>query len=92
MSAENFRAARNKIQKESETLVVALRNRDHTKWLNIRRKESNFQSSQGSLIGFKKQAKVTSFENVTGDRGKTKKRKEKMLNVLTNRKRTPPPG
>ena len=62
---ENFRAARNRVKQQSETLVIALRNRRHKKWLNIRRKESNFQSSVG---GFKEQAKDTSFENVTCDR------------------------
>ena len=40
---------------------------------------------------FKEQVKGTSFENVTCDRERRKKTKEKMLNVLTNRKRTPPP-
>ena len=40
---------------------------------------------------FKEQFKGISFENVTCDRERRKKTKEKMLNVLTNRKRTPPP-
>ena len=41
---------------------------------------------------FKEQVKgIISFENVTCDRERRKKTKEKMLNVLTNRKRTPPP-
>ena len=66
---ENFRAARNKVKQQSETLVIALRNRRHKKWLNIRRKESNFQSS---VRGFKEQAKGTSFENVTCDRERRK--------------------
>ena len=40
---------------------------------------------------FKKQIKGTSFKNVTCDRERRKKTKEKVLNALTNRKRTPPP-
>ena len=40
---------------------------------------------------FKEQVKGISFENVTCDRERSKKTKETMLNVLTNRKRTPPP-
>ena len=53
-----------------------------------RRKENDFQFG---VMGFKEQAKGTSFENVTSDRERRKKTKEKMLNVLTNRKRTPTP-
>ena len=64
-------------------------NRRHKKWLNIRRKESGFQSSRDSVREFKEQVK--GFENVTCDRERRKKTKEKLLNVLTNRKRTPPP-
>ena len=78
----NFRAARNKVKKQSEKLVIALRNRRHRKWLNIRRKESDFQIS---IRGFKEQTKGTSFENVIYDRERKKKTKEKLLNVLTNR-------
>ena len=40
---------------------------------------------------FKEQVKGTSFENVTCDRERRKKTNEKVLNVLANRKRTPPP-
>ena len=65
--------------------------RRHKKWLNIRREESCFQSSQESVREFKEQVKGISFENVTCDRERRKKTKEKMLNVLTNRKKTPPP-
>ena len=88
---ENFRAARNKVKQQSKTLVIALRNRRHKKWLNIRRKESEFQSSRDSMREFKKQIKCTSFKNVTCFRERRKKTKEKMLNALTNRKKTPPP-
>ena len=91
MFPENFRAARNKVKQQSGTLFISLRNRRHKKWLNIRRKESGFQSSRDSVREFKEQVKGTSFENVTCDRERRKKTKEKMLNVLTNRKRTPPP-
>ena len=91
MFPENFRAARNKVKQQSETLVIAQRNRCHKKGLNIRRKESDFQSSRGSVRKFKEQVKDTSFENVTCDRERRKKTKEKTLNVITNRKRTPPP-
>ena len=91
MFPENFRAARNKVKQQSETLVIAQRNRCHKKGLNIRRKESDFQSSRGSVRKFKEQFKDTSFENVTCDRERRKKTKEKTLNVITNRKRTPPP-
>ena len=87
---ENFRATRNKVKQQSETLVISLRKRHHKKWLNIRRKEIGFQSSRGSVREFKEQVKGTSFENVTCYR-KKKKTKDKMLNVLTNRKRTSPP-
>ena len=41
---------------------------------------------------FKEQFKGISFENVTCDCERRKKAKEKMLNVLNNRKRTPPPN
>ena len=41
---------------------------------------------------FKEKVKGTSCENVTCDHERRKKTKENMLNVLTNRKRTPPPG
>ena len=88
---ENFRAARNKVKQQSKTLVIALRNRRHKKWLNIRRKESEFQSSRDIMSEFKKQIKGTSFKNVTCFRERRKKTKEKMLNALTNRKKTPPP-
>ena len=91
MFSEHFRAARNKVKQHSETLVISLRNRRHKKWLNIRRKENGFQSSRVSVRKFKEQVKGISFENVTCDRERRKKTKEKMLNVLTNRKRTPPP-
>ena len=57
---------------------------------NIRRKESDFQSSRGGVREFKEQVKGTSFETVTCDRERRKKTKEKMLNTLTNRKRTLP--
>ena len=43
-----------------------------------------------SVRKLKEQVKGTSFENVTRDRERRKKSKEKILNVLTNRKRTPP--
>ena len=85
---ENFSAARNKVKQQSEILVIALRNRHHKKWLNIRRKESDFQSG---IKDFKEQAKGDSFENVTCDCEKRKKTKEEMLNVVTNRERIPPP-
>ena len=68
-----------------------MKNRRHKKWLNIRRKESGFQSSRDSVREFKEQVKGISFENVTCDRERRKKTKEKMLNVLTNRKKAPPP-
>ena len=45
MFPKNFIAARNKVKQQSKTLVISLRNRRHKKWLNIRRKESGFQSS-----------------------------------------------
>ena len=45
-------------------------------------KVSGFQSSRDSVRGFKEQVKGTSFENVTCDRERKKKTKEKMLNVL----------
>ena len=57
---------------------------------NIRRKESGFQSSRGGAREFKEQVKGTSFETVTCDCERRKKTKEKMLNILTNRKRTLP--
>ena len=57
---------------------------------NIRRKEGDFQSSRGGVREFKEQVKGTSFETVTCDRERRKKTKEKMLNILTNRKRTQP--
>ena len=88
---KNFTTARNKVKQQSKTLVISLRNRRHKKWLNIRRKESGFQSSRDSVTEFKEQVKGISFENVTCDRERRKKTKEKMLNVLANRKRTPPP-
>ena len=91
MFLESFRAARNKVKEQSKTLVISLRNRRHKKWLNIRRRESGFQSSRDSVREFKEQVKGTSFENVIFDRERRKKTKEKMLNVLTNRKGTPPP-
>ena len=40
-------------------------------------KESNFQSSRDSVKEFKEQVKGTSFENVTWDRERRKKTKEK---------------
>ena len=40
---------------------------------------------------FKEHVKGTSFENVTYDHEGRNTMKEKMLKVLTNRKRTPPP-
>ena len=49
------------------------------------------ESSWGSVRSFKEQAKVTSFENVTCDCERRKKLIEKMLNLLTIWKRTPPP-
>ena len=49
------------------------------------------ESSWGSVRSFKEQAKVTSFENVTCDCERRKKLIEKMPNVLTIWKRTPPP-
>ena len=82
MFPENFRAARNKVTQQSGTLLISLRNRRHKKWLNIRGKESGFQSSRDSVRGFKEQVQGTSFENVTCDRERRKKTKEKMLNVL----------
>ena len=47
--------------------IYSLRNRRHSKWLNIRRKKSGFQSSQDSVREFNEQVKGTSFENVTCD-------------------------
>ena len=75
MFSENFRAARNKVKQHSETLVISLRNRRHKKWLNIRRKESGFQSSRDSVREFKEQVKGTSFENVTCDHEIRKQKK-----------------
>ena len=91
MFPENFRTARNKVKQQSETFVITLTNRWHKKWLKTRRNESDFQSSRGSVRTFKEQAMGSSFENVTCDRERRKKTIEKMLNVLINRKRTPPP-
>ena len=91
MFPEKFTTARNKVKQQSKKLVITLRNRHHKKWLNIRRKESNFQSIGGSVREFKEQVKGNRFENVTCDRERRKKTKEKMLNVLTYRKSTPPP-
>ena len=91
MFPENFRTARNKVKQQSETFVITLTNRCHKKWLKTRRNESDFQSSRGSVRAFKEQAMGSSFENVTCDRERRKKTIEKMLNVLINRKRTPPP-
>ena len=50
---ENVRAARNKVKQQSQALVISLRNRHHKKWLNIRRRESGFQSSRDSVREFK---------------------------------------
>ena len=91
MFKENFRVARNKVKQQSETLVIALSNKLHKKWLNGRRKESDFQSSRGNVKDFKEQVKGVSFANVTCNCERRKKTKEKMLNVLINRKRAPPP-
>ena len=74
MFPENFRSARNKVKKQRETLVIALRNRRYKKWLNIRRKESDFQFSVRDL---KEQVKGTSFENVTCDVREERKQKKK---------------
>ena len=91
MFTENFRVARNKVKQQSETLVTALRNKLHKKWLNGRRKESDCQSSRDNVKEFEEQVKDVSFANVTCNRERRKKTKENMLNVLINRKRTPPP-
>ena len=91
MFKENFRVARNKVKQQSETLVIALRNKLHKKWLNGRRKESDFQSIRDNVKEFKEQVKGVSFANVTCNCERRKKTKEKMLNVLINRKKTPLP-
>ena len=61
----NFRAARIKVNQQSKILVISLRNRHHKKWLNIRKKESGFQSIRDSVSEFKEQVKGISFVNVT---------------------------
>ena len=91
MFPENFRAARDKVKQQRERLAITPRNRRHKKWLNIRRKRSDFQSSQGNARGFKEQARSISFGNVTCDRERRKQVKEKMPNFLTDTTRTTPP-
>ena len=91
LKTQNFRAARTKVKQQRETLVISPRNRHQKKRLNIRRKEGGFQSSRDGVREFKEQVKDIRYENVTCDRERRKKTKEKMLNVLTNRKRTPFP-
>ena len=57
----------------------------------MRREGSNFQSSQGNVRVFKKKARSINLRNVTYDRERRKKTKEKMLNALTGRISIPPP-
>lgn len=53
VSFKYFRAASNNVKQKSEKLVTATGNEHQKKWINIRKKESDFQSDQGNVMDFK---------------------------------------
>ena len=86
----NFRSIRNQIKQQSKEVVTTLENRRRKKWRNIKNK--NRFAFKRTLVRKSREHKSSDrFKDVTCERDRRRKLKEKSLKLLANNTRSSPP-
>ena len=86
----NFRSIRNQIKEQSKEVVTTLENRRRNKWHNIKNK-NGFASKRTLVRESREHSSSDRFKNVTCERDRRRKLKEKSLKLSTNDTRSFPP-
>ena len=85
----NFRSIRNQIKEQSKEVVTTLENRRRNKWLNIKNK-NGFASKRTLVRESREHSSSDRFKNVTCERDRRRKLKEKSLKSTNDTRSSPP--